>query len=188
MVAKKRTQLRAKAMRQRRNSSEAMETEELPPDPKAFLHQLRESKREKQLNRSQSFLNRLRDQAGNGGISKSALRRRKKRMKEELKPRMEDLLTSLKEEGVLEEDESGELAAVTGVTAITASNGYSGLHDTAEACGTVRIRKNEPSIRTQRGAKLLTTKEQERFTKVISNERFRSSPFETLREIIKSRK
>ena len=108
MVAKKRNQLRNKAASRLSKPEEFDSTEVvslLPPDPKAFLHQPRESKKEKVLNKSQSFVSKIKDQASlnNSGISKSSLRRRKRKLRDDLKPKMQDLLTSLQKEGVMEE-------------------------------------------------------------------------------------
>ncbi|AET38320.1 Slx9p Ecym_2607 [Eremothecium cymbalariae DBVPG len=196
MVAKKRVQLRSKAANLRKNSLElgdAAEQQQFPPDPKAYLHQAREAKKEKQLNKSRSFLTKIREQANdNVGISKSALRRRKRKQRDDLKPKMQDLLLSLQDEGVLDKDgnvQDGSFGPSSTVTSIKKSSGYDGIHNVvAEESGTVPVKKNEPSMRTQRGAKLLAKNEAVRFAQVISDQGFKKDPFATLREVIKMRK
>ncbi|SCU89872.1 LAME_0E05952g1_1 [Lachancea meyersii CBS 8951] len=200
MVAKKRNQLRTKAALRLGQSKSAIENEptepvNLPEDPKAFLHQARESKKDKMLNKSQSFLSKLQEKTSlNGAISKSALRRRKRKMRDQLKPRMEDLLISLEQDGVTEatkdmadsaesdrnnQDSNG--AGFRNVTRISTAT-------LPSESGSVLIRKNEPSIRNQRGAKMLTGKEIDRFQNVLQNKQFQQNPFAALKEVIQAQK
>ncbi|CEP61545.1 Slx9p LALA0_S03e05248g [Lachancea lanzarotensis] len=198
MVAKKRSQLRAKAAlrlghaKDENDDNGTVEQVNLPEDPKAFLHQARESKKDKILNKSQSFLSKLHDNSAlSGSISKSALRRRKRKTRDQLKPRMEDLLVSLEQDGV--ENATSDLAnsaqeqdsmapPAKKVTRISRAP-----IPQAEA-GSVLIRKNEPSMRNQRGAKQLTGKEIDRFQSVLKNKQFQQSPFAALKEVIKAQK
>lgn len=190
MVAKKRNQLRNKAASRLSKPEEFDSTEVvslLPPDPKAFLHQPRESKKEKVLNKSQSFVSKIKDQASlnNSGISKSSLRRRKRKLRDDLKPKMQDLLTSLQKEGVMEEikDQSEQNEQRQNVTNFTASNNP--FHLESKESGSVRIKKNEPNIKNQKGAKALAQNETARFQQVLKNQSFQQSPFSALREVIK---
>ncbi|SCU97197.1 LAFA_0G10286g1_1 [Lachancea sp. 'fantastica'] len=197
MVAKKRSQLRTKAalrLGQGKSADEKNETVEqlnLPEDPKAFLHQARESKKDKILNKSQSFLSKLHEDTSlSGSISKSALRRRKRKTRDQLKPRMEDLLVSLQQDGV--EDATSDLTndatlqdsgdkPTRNVTRVSRTTPHL-------ETGSVLIRKNEPSIRNQRGAKQLTGKEIDRFQNVLQNKQFQQSPFAALKEVIQAQK
>lgn len=190
MVAKKRNQLRNKAASRLSKPEEFDSTEIvslLPPDPKAFLHQPRESKKEKVLNKSQSFVSKIKDQASlnNSGISKSSLRRRKRKLRDDLKPKMQDLLTSLQKEGVMEEikDQDEQNKQRQNVTNFTASNNP--FHLESKESGSVRIKKNEPNIKNQKGAKALAQNETVRFQQVLKNQSFQQSPFSALREVIK---
>ncbi|AMD18813.1 HBL089Wp [Eremothecium sinecaudum] len=197
MVAKKRTKLRSKVAKLSTSEKPLgieCDEKEFPEDPKAFLHQYRESKKEKSVAKSQSFLNRIREQAtGNVGISKSSLRRRKKKLKNDLKPKMEDLLTSLKQEGVL--DDAGDVITIedtaesaSKVTKIVTSAKYASLQGQQNSePGQVVIKRNEPSIRTQKGARKLGREETARFSKVITDKTFQNNPFAALREVIIAR-
>ncbi|SCV04452.1 LANO_0G10286g1_1 [Lachancea nothofagi CBS 11611] len=201
MVAKKRTQLRTKAALRLGQSKEDNEIEveqlNLPEDPKAFLHQARESKKDKILSKSQSFLSKLHERTSlNGAISKSALRRRKRKQRDQLKPRMEDLLVSLEQDGVQEatadSDENGDgndnklpqnsTASVSSrVTRITTPN-------LPLESGSVSVKRNQPNIRNQRGAKQLAQNESDRFQTVLQNKQFQQNPFAALKEVIKMQK
>ncbi|EHN02328.1 Slx9p [Saccharomyces cerevisiae x Saccharomyces kudriavzevii VIN7] len=127
------------------------------------------------------------------GISKSSVRRRKRKLREELKPRMQDLLTSLEQEkdlqGIMEESS----AAVDGDDEITMDSRIR-LVDTKELRskkaepGSIRIKKNQPNMRNQKGAKALAANETARFSQVLTNEDFQKNPFGALREVIKLQK
>ncbi|EDO17104.1 hypothetical protein Kpol_1025p24 [Vanderwaltozyma polyspora DSM 70294] len=206
MVAKKRNTLRSKAAAGRNAKTSVLEDSvlnELPPDPKAFLHQHRESKRDKQNTKQQSFLSQIKNKSlgldsNLAGISKSAARRRKRKIRDDLKPKMGELLTSLEKEEDLKEytqdqddskdadgDEQMEIS-INNVTKITKSNKYGKLSH--ELPGSVKIKKNQPSIRNQKGAKQLAIDESKRFNQVLTNQSFQQNPFGSLREIIKMQK
>ncbi|CCC70194.1 hypothetical protein NCAS_0E01240 [Naumovozyma castellii] len=207
MVAKKRNTLRNKAAsRAATNGSGSDDHDQsvfdLPPDPKAYLHQARETKKEKQMNKQQNFLERMKMKAnGDGnleGISKSSIRRRKRKMREDLKPKMYDLLTSLQQESDLrdhvladdrKDDNNEDEMVVDSVTKITKSAAYS--HITSGKPmepGSVIMKKNQPNIRNQKGAKAISQKESARFNQVLTNQSFQQNPFGSLREIIKMQK
>ncbi|CCE65744.1 hypothetical protein TPHA_0M01690 [Tetrapisispora phaffii CBS 4417] len=209
MVAKKRTTLRNKAASKKPNNSlngseavfhQLSTPNSFPEDPKAFLHQLRETKKEKQMNKQDTFLTQIKERAaGNpdfAGISKSSIRRRKRNMKNDLKPKMNDLLLSLNKEAglkeILENDhktgslEDEDMMVDTNVTKITKSTKY--RHINNETSASVKIKKNQPSIRNQKGAKQLTKDESKRFVQVLNNNAFKADPFGSLKEIIKMQK
>lgn len=202
MVAKKRTQLRSKAAKVNKVGSEngGNDEFELPPDPNAFLNVQRETKKDKLLQKSQNFKSKILEQGKNGGISKSSIRRRKRKLRDELKPKMNDLLQSLEAAGSLSDGEENEKVDVkvesskaaktaSAVTRVSRSGQYCALSSTSSnAVGHIQIRKNDPSIRNQKGAKALAKQEIKRFNEVLSAETFKQNPFEALREAIRMRK
>ncbi|SCU96716.1 LAMI_0F07492g1_1 [Lachancea mirantina] len=147
-------------------------------DPRAFLHQAKESKRDKSEQKSQQFLARIKESSLGAGISKSSLRRRKRKLRDRLKPRMDDLLVSLEQEVDIagndgkEENKRKQVNVIGGPKTEGNSSG---------------LKKNQPSIRKQKGAKLLNTREADRFQTVLHNVQFQQSPFATLKEVIKMR-
>lgn len=209
MVAKKRTKLRDKVSRL--NAKESAVEEEVPytyvlgEDPKAFLHQSKETKKEKQSLKHSSFLDRLREKSSANdfsGISKSAARRRKRKLRDDLKPKMQDLLTSL-ENDVEVESESGEeeyhdtvednhdpeiMEDAIPQRKVTRLVSSKKLKKHEKPSGSIVIKKNAPNIRNQRGAKQLSKQESERFNKVLTNQTFQQNPFGSLRDIIKMQK
>ncbi|CDO92381.1 unnamed protein product [Kluyveromyces dobzhanskii CBS 2104] len=196
MVAKKRTGLRAKAARVTNTEKDdvVQQVTDLPPDPKAFLHQPRETKKEKSQIKSQNFLSRITDTGKSlSGISKSSARRRKRKMRDDLKPKLDDLLTSLQDEGVAEKDEpaveadtNGESKPASSVTKVVRSDAYGRIrYDAPQNKG--QLRKNEPNIRNQKGAKMLAQQESKRFNEVLLNESFQKNPFDALKEAIRMR-
>ncbi|CCK68568.1 Slx9p KNAG_0B01210 [Huiozyma naganishii CBS 8797] len=191
MVAKKRSTLRGKASaRLGHKTVEESVPEvplELPEDPKAFLHQRKETKKDKLLTKQTAFLSQIKNSSANefGGISKSAVRRRKRKERDDLKPKMQDLLTSLEQEGDLKEfTENAEGDS----TAMEVKRQTFRLVERDLEPGTVKIKKNEPNIRNKRGAKILSIKETERFSQVLQNEQFKKNSFSALRDIIKMQK
>ncbi|SCW01325.1 LAFE_0D10088g1_1 [Lachancea fermentati] len=194
MVAKKRNQLRTKAALR---LNQAAETDPVDvamgpqvEDPKAFLHQPRETKKEKMYNKSHSFLTKVQQQSSLGaGISKSALRRRKRKLRDDLKPKMHDLLVSLEQEGVLQETmEHGQEHDNQSVTKIVAAKNLSPAHSTPAESGSIVVKKNQPNIRNQKGAKILAQKETQRFSTVLRDQQFQQNPFAALKEVIKMQK
>ena len=203
MVAKKRSTLRNKVAVRSGLSEKAFDNItlpvdlELPPDPKAFLHQARESKKDKQTNKQQTFLSQIKEKAlvidsNFAGISKSSIRRRKRKQRDDLKPKMHDLLTSLQQEEDLKEDtkdlEDPDKYSVSTVkvTKIIKSENYQKLE--VNGPGFIKIKRNDPNIRNQKGAKRLALNESKRFNQVLNNPSFQSDPFGSLREIIKIQK
>ncbi|CCE91435.1 Slx9p TDEL_0C05460 [Torulaspora delbrueckii] len=195
MVAKRRTTLRNKAAAAAVASNannEDVENIVVETSPRPFLHQPRESKKDKQNNKQQNFLNRVLAKATGqdqfAGISKSAVRRRKRKLREDLKPKMGDLLTSLGQEDDLKEHVQEEIVDEKvqveeprrNVTKIVSIKNQ----DHADP-GFVKIRKNEPNIRNQKGAKVLSIRETTRMNNVLHNASFQQNPFGALRDVIK---
>lgn len=202
MVAKKRSTLRGKASA--RLSSKPLDASifapendvEVAEDPKAFLHQYRETKKDKQLNKQNAFLSKIKETSSSefAGISKSSIRRRKRKLRDDLKPRMEDLLTSLKQEPGLQEitksiEEEGEASTMDGshMSSVAAVTRIVSKEKPLEP-GSIKIKKNEPNIRTKKGAKALSIKESQRFMQVLKNDEFKKNTFGALRDIIKMQK
>lgn len=150
----KRTQLRSKVSRggTRTNKQGA---EGLPEDPQAFLHAYKETKLQKMTNKHQGLMSKL----SASTISKSSLRRQKRREKDDLKPKMHDLLDSLE-----------------------------GTMDTVNVVEKpIFIEKKKahlPSTRTKKGLHKVEEQERARFGAVLKDQHFKKSPFEALRESI----
>ncbi|EJS43666.1 slx9p [Saccharomyces arboricola H-6] len=209
MGAKKRNTLRGKANARNGQKPESNVVNDgsvdqpynLESDPKAFLHQPKETKKEKMLNRQNTFLSQLRGRTtigdGSGanfdGISKSSIRRRKRKQREELKPRMEDLLTSLEQEkdlqGIMNEsdravDGDNDIDMGPRIKFVDAKE----MRPKKVEPGSIKIKKNQPNMRNQKGAKALSANETARFNQILTNQDFQKNPFGALREIIKLQK
>lgn len=178
MVAKKTHTLRqksaaavAKASQKPPSQIETKIDVDTVEDPYAFLHQSKESKKDKTLERQQMFLDQIKYKNGVdpnfAGISKSAIRRRKRKMRDDLKPKMGELLTSLDQEDDLKEQLKEEFTE--------------GVVEPEPQ----KKRKNEPNIRNQKGAKALSIQESERMKQVLSNSSFQQNTFSALRDVIK---
>lgn len=209
MAAKKRNTLRNKAASRLGNVAKIDDSEpltELPEDPKAFLHQFKETKKEKHSNKQNDFLSKIKQNSGKlnpefEGISKSSVRRRKRKMRDDLKPKLGDLLTSLQQEDDLNQftRERVELSNNNNDFMTIDENPFAPTANPPARIqvtkiveriepGSIKIKKNEPNIRNKKGAKLLAAKERERFNEVISNQVFKKNSFSALRDIIKMQK
>ena len=221
MVAKKRRTMRSRVASKLSSASVLSEKQAgkqqqleslMEDDPNAFLHQSKETKKEKQLNKQNAFISQIKKNSGNNsvdpqysGISKSSIRRRKRKLRETLKPRLEDLLTSMEQEKDLKKfvQESGDYTAAkatigktTTITdAISEQHGsdtvspvYTTKKMQKQQPGSVIIKKNEPSIRNKRGRKVILSQERSRFDQVVNNQLFLQDTFGTLRDIIKMQK
>lgn len=195
MVAKRRPTLRNKAAAAAAapaGNLQDVEDAVVDSSTRPFLHQIRESKKDKQNNKQQNFLSRVMEKAAGqdqfAGVSKSAVRRRKRKLREDLKPKMGDLLTSLSKEEDLKEhvqenvDNEAAQSEVprSKVTKIIAREGQPQVE-----AGFVKIRKNEPNIRNQKGAKALSIRETTRMNDILHNASFQQNPFGALRDVIK---
>lgn len=188
MVPKKRTRIRDKVAKHSKLPNDDIPTPliDLPPDPNAFLHTSKETKKEKLLNKSISFLNKIkRDNCSS--ISKSSLRRRKRNARDELKPKMQDLLVSLEHDGILTNPtvkENNIQETQHSITRIVENP----KKLSSVGSNIFPIKKNEPNIRNQKGAKVLVSKEAIRFNHILTNKSFQQNPFAALREVIEMRK
>lgn len=170
---KKKTGLRDKATRgsslankieQFRRDQEPLET---PHEENPMLKLLKISKKEKQQAKTNSFNERLASKVTfnlSGGVSKSSLRRRKRKQKEELKPKMDDLLSSLPESVVnIVEKPSAKKSFVKGTAAKP---------------------MNLPNPQKHTGHTKLLEAENQQFSKVLQDSQFQQSPFAALRNAI----
>lgn len=200
MVAKKRNNLRSKANAAAvaasgvyRNVSEVDETFDKPlnTDQHAFLHQPRETKKEKQMNKQQTFLSRVKENSSSSepsfaGISKSAMRRRKRKLRDDLKPKMADLLTSLgKEDDLKQHIANNSTSEGFEDSKIQVTKVLQADHRHVSEPGFIQIKKNEPNIRNQKGAKALSIKESSRMNSILTNTDFQQNPFGALKDVIK---
>ncbi|KAL3233039.1 Ribosome biogenesis protein SLX9 [Nakaseomyces bracarensis] len=218
MVAKKRTKLRDKVSRlnKEQNFDAGVESKVNYPsvlgeDPKAFLHQSKESKKEKMSQKHSMFLERVKEKnmaTEFSGISKSAVRRRKRKLRDDLKPKMHDLLTSLENDVQIEDERVGEGdeefydapqfqdgdeimgGTPRNITRLVKPENLKGKgkNKTKNVPGSVLLKKNAPNIRNQKGAKQLSIQETQRFNQVLANQNFQQNPFGSLRDVIKMQK
>ncbi|KAH3902922.1 related to Ribosome biogenesis protein SLX9 [Saccharomycodes ludwigii] len=209
MVAKNkrlRTKVQAKLKQQdqnQKNQSDQNEDVIIPQEDsnKAFLYQHKDTKKLKSLKKSNDFKSQILNKTNNSGgaasldsgsISKSSLRRRKRKLRQELKPKLNDLLVTLEEEGLVENkqhNESGSTAkssAVLNIVEIPPNPKH--IKNINDAAPFIETKKNQPSLRNQRGAQLLQKTESKRFQQVLGNKGFQSNPFESIKQIIKMKK
>lgn len=129
------------------------------PDPKAFLHQARLTKKEKQQNKSHEFMTKIGGGHidGDGGpISKSALRRRKRKANQSLKPKLSDLVDALPD-----------------------------TEPTIEFIESKPTNKPNPK-KSRKGASKVENEEKARFAEILKEKNFRQSPFLALRQAIQN--
>lgn len=128
-----------------------------------FLKLLKVSKKDKQQEKSTTFAKKI-EVNGNtsGGISKSSLRRRKRKAKEELKPKMNELLMSLDEPT----NKNVKIVEKAGFIASSKTN------------------KNLPNAAKRTGHSKILSQENKNFSSVLQNPKFRTSPFNALKEAI----
>lgn len=129
-----------------------------------FLKLSKISKKDKQTEKSNTFVKKVQVGANTtGGISKSSLRRRKRKEKEELKPKMNELLTSLDEPltitKIVERKPTGFVQSS-------------------------KLNLNQPNAAKRTGHSKILSKENKNFQKVLQNPQFRTSPFAALKDAI----
>lgn len=124
-----------------------------------FLKLLKTTKKEKQYEKSASFQNSIAS-GSFSGISKSALRRRKRKAKQQLKPKMEDLLTTITDEIETQPSESAQY--------IASSKG----------------RENLPNAANKSGRSVIMRQEHDKFNHVLQDATFRNLPFAALKNAI----
>ncbi|ODQ77318.1 hypothetical protein BABINDRAFT_41682 [Babjeviella inositovora NRRL Y-12698] len=167
-VKKKTNSLRGKAATRavssaaKAQNAEATGITELK-DLNPFLHQLKQTKRDKMLTKATEFIGKLKSGNTSGQISKSSLRRQKRKVKEQLKPKMEDLLTSLPL-NLLETAETTRIVAAP----------------TAQFVN--KLVKNKPSIMKKKGSLKIIQEETIKFHSVLSDKSFRANPMDAMRQ------
>lgn len=133
-----------------------------------LLKLLKSTKKEKQQSKTKAFNEKLLQKVTfnlSGNVSKSARRRRARKEKEQLKPKMDDLLTSLPQE------------TVNIVSSTNISNGKF-VKDKEKA------NDHKPKASKQKGHQKLMQTEKTRFSQVLNNQEFKKSPFAALRQAI----
>lgn len=131
-----------------------------------LLKLLKISKKEKQQTKSNNFVQKLTNKVTfntSNSISKSSLRRRKRKEKEELKPKMNELLLNLPEE-------------TTKLVDNTKTNTF---------IKTSKQNLNRPNPQKITGQRAIFAQESKSFTNVLKNTQFKSSPFDALKNAIK---
>lgn len=141
-----------------------------PENDNPFLKLLTVAKKDKQASRSSNFTQRVITKAADNGmgISKSALRRRKRKAREQLKPKMDDLLASLSEPTTTIVDSDAVKAHATDDHSYISQN----------------KNKNQPNITKQSGHRIIMNDERKNFTSLLRDSQFRSSPFAALKDAI----
>jgi ribosome biogenesis protein SLX9 len=118
-----------------------------------FLKLSKVLKKDKQQERSQTFTRKV---GAASAVSKSALRRRKRRARDELKPQMAELLTTLEE-----------------------TPAVSGYVDTAKPAN-----RNQPNAAKHTGHRRILEQEGKNFSAVLQSPQFRATPFAALKAAI----
>ncbi|KAK6464068.1 ribosome biogenesis protein SLX9 [Scheffersomyces coipomensis] len=122
------------------------------------------TKREKQQSKSDAFNRRLSNKITfntSNSISKSSLRRQKKKAKEELKPKMNELLLSLPStSGVVKGKNEDEKAFIA------------------------KKSLNKPNANKRTGHQRILIQENKNFKNVLTNSEFKASPFSALKNVI----
>lgn len=128
---------------------------------------LKTTKKEKQTAKSNQFSEKVLSKVTfnlSGGVSKSALRRRKRKEKEQLKPKLDDLLLSLPE-------------TVNVVAPLGKTKEVKYVKDTSKEA-------NQPNPQKHTGHTKLLEAENKRFNQVLTNSEFKKSPFALLQQTI----
>lgn len=128
-----------------------------------MLKLLKISKKEKMQSKSASFAETLLKKVTfntSNSISKSSLRRRKRREREQLKPKMDELLSSLDD--------------IQNQTKIVVKDPETGGYIKA-------TRPNLPNANTKKGQQQIRKQEGENFKNVLKNPEFRVDPFAALK-------
>ncbi|CAN3373114.1 hypothetical protein DIURU_005263 [Diutina rugosa] len=170
MAGIKKTSLRTKLNRRTTSVASKIsefhgQTETPQTHSNPLLRLATESKKEKRDRKSASFTERMMNKVtfntGNG-VSKSAARRQRRKARQQLKPNLNDLLTSLPD------------PATTTIT----KSGFIPPKQTRNP--------HAPTTKTQKGRLRVMKQENEQFKQVLQNQAFRQSPFAALREAIKN--
>ncbi|EGW33122.1 uncharacterized protein SPAPADRAFT_60434 [Spathaspora passalidarum NRRL Y-27907] len=133
------------------------------------------SKKEKQQTKSNNFTAKLMNKVTfntSNNLSKSALRRKKRREKEQLKPKMDELFSSLPETST-----NTDITNNTTTKIVTASSGEGFIKSS-------KSNLNKPNPSKSSGFKQILKDEHKNFNNVLKNPQFRTSPFDALRNAI----
>ena len=192
---KKRSALKSKAGKALSSSNIHVKDKKIlkPSTEKTFLHLINtDTKKEKQLKKSTTFLDKLAEgntisnnnnnnnarisstnqrlAASLDGISKSALRRRKRKLRDTLKPKLNDLLDTL------DSIDSSSKTNSKGKKTKDTSRGYINK----------QLDKHRPNPHKNLNSfKIISTIENGNFAKVLGDSTFRASPFQAIRDKIR---
>ncbi|KAG2734452.1 hypothetical protein G9P44_002458 [Scheffersomyces stipitis] len=136
------------------------------------------SKKEKQQQKTDTFNQKLLHKVTfntSSNISKSAVRRRKRKEKEQLKPKMDELLTSLPD----------DMFAPTAASTTTIRRATKTGEATSGYVKSTKANLNLPNANKATGHKQILKQENKNFTNVLKNPEFRQSPFSALKNAIK---
>lgn len=171
---KKKIGLRSKAAKPSLAAKIAAHKQELAAEPdyhdNPLLKLSKSTKKEKQQIKTKAFNEKLLQKVTfnlSGNVSKSARRRRARKEREHLKPKMNDLLSSLPQETINVISRSDRT-----------KKQYVATDD--------RPNNHELNPRKQSGHQKLMRAEKTRFTQVLSNLEFNKSPFDALKQAIGS--
>lgn len=167
--------MRAKVAKKTKLSKQIAELKEEPEfHENPMLKLLKITKKDKQLNKRNEFTNKLQSKVTfnlGPGVSKSALRRQKKKKKEELKPKLNDLWSSLP-------------TTTTNLIDAIDEDIKKGSVKPKEFISSSQKAANLPNANKKTGHAKILVEEHKNFNSVLSNKQFRSSPFETLKQAI----
>ncbi|GMM33762.1 Slx9 protein [Saccharomycopsis crataegensis] len=106
-------------------------------------------------------------------VSKSSIRRRKRKLRDALKPKMDDMLDTLNEIGG--HDKTSTIATTTSITGPGKNTKYEYLETK---------NKHIPNPHKSKGKAFVETAERKNFNGTLANGSFRNSPFATLKDRI----
>ncbi|KAI5969422.1 SLX9 [Candida margitis] len=176
---KKKSTLRDKSQRKSQLANKISEFKESSqPQDEPDYHEnpllkiAKTTKKQKQQEKSDKFINNLVNKVTfntSGSISKSSLRRQKRKQREQLKPKMDELLSSLP----------------TGEEPQTKSTRLVQMPKTEFVDNTTKTKSNKPNPTKTTGHKKIMIEEHKNFGNVLKNPEFRKSPFDALKSAIK---
>ncbi|KAI5958223.1 SLX9 [Candida theae] len=176
---KKKSSLRDKSQRKSQLANKITEFKESQHTNEPGYHEnpllklAKTTKKQKQQEKSDQFINKLANKVTfntGAGISKSSLRRRKRKEKEQLKPKMDELLLSLPT-GDDAESKSTKLIKSSPTEFVDSKK--------------TKKKSNAPNPTKTTGLKKIMIEEHKNFGNVLKNPEFRKSPFDALKSAIK---
>ncbi|KAI5959633.1 SLX9 [Candida pseudojiufengensis] len=189
---KKKSSLRDKSQRKSQLSSKISEFKEaqlshIPrsetkPNLNPLLKLAKTTKKQKQAEKSDKFIKTLVNKVTfntSGNISKSSLRRQKKKEKEQLKPKMNELLNNLPINNDILNTDQNTKPKVTKIVNKSLTN------DNKQFLDDRKSNLNKPNPIKATGHKQIMKEESKNFYDVLKNPQFRSSPFDALKSAIK---